>query len=424
MKKLILTMVAAWTIGGTGAAYVPSAGNLASRKDLAERRFGVFLHWGLYALHGQGEWWQSTGDLDRDEYAKLQGAFNPVAFDARAWVKAIKAGGARYITFTTRHHEGFSMFATKASDYNVMNTTFGRDVVKELADACAAEGIRLNLYYSLVDWHLDEYPLGDCPNRKGQDLAKVDYGRYLAFMKAQMGELLSGRYGKVGAIWFDGEWDHSLKTGFDWRFDELYGHIHALDPDCLVANNHHHAMREGEDLQLIENTIRDGQVLDPQYPLETCETMNSNWGYCMKDLGYKSVGRLVALLVRNAGRGANLLLNIGPQPDGRLPDLALDRLEGVGAWLRENGETVYGTLAGPVKVGDSVVSTEKDGKVYVHVLDETLTALAIEPGFAVSSVREFSNGAAVSFVQRDGVVSFRLPSADGAPDRIFELADK
>lgn len=423
-KRPFFAALAAVAVSATGVAaeYVPTAENLKARAAFADLGFGVFLHWGLYALPGQGEWYQSSADIDRDEYAKLQGAFNPAAFDAREWVKAIKAGGAKYITFTTRHHEGFSMFATRQNDYNVMRTSFGRDIVRELAAACREEGLLFNLYYSLVDWHLDEYPLGDCPNKKGWDESKADYAKYHAFMKAQLEELLTG-YGPIGAIWFDGEWDHNPQTGFDWRFDELYTTIHALQPACLIGNNHHHALFAGEDFQLIENTVRAGQTLDPNFPLETCETMNGNWGYSIKDDRYKSVEELVRLLVRNAARGANLLLNIGPQPDGRLPAVALERLQGVGAWLERYGEAVYATKAGPVFADADVVATRRGKTIFLHFLDARRTAFAFRCEATVGSIATF-DGVEVRFTQADGLVAF-APSADSAaPDTIYRVTLK
>jgi len=402
--------------------YQPSAGNLANRRAFADRRFGIFLHWGLYALLGQGEWYQHNANIDRTEYAKLKGAFNPAAFDAREWAKAFKRSGAKYVTFTTRHHEGFSMFATKENDYNVMNTPFKRDILKELADALAAEGIVLNLYYSLVDWHLDEYPLGDCKNTKGWKKEKANYSAYEQFMKRQISELMSGRYGKVGAIWFDGEWDHSPKTNFDWNFNDVYRHIHAIDPDCLVGNNHHHGLFEGEDIQLIENELREGQTIDARFPLETCETMNGNWGYAIGDLNYKSAADLIRLLAKNAGRSANFLVNIGPQPDGRLPAAALERLEAVGAWLKENGESIYGTESGPVAIKDKVVSTKKGETLYLHVIDPKLTKIEVKPGFVVKSVKELASGKSVTFRQnQDGLLTIDLKVSTDAADWVLKL---
>lgn len=401
--------------------YEPPAENLKARREFAEMRLGVFLHWGLYALHGQGEWYQSARDIDRREYAKLKECFNPAKFDARKWARTFREAGVKYVTFTSRHHEGFSMFATKENDYNIMTAPYGRDIVRELGNAVRSEGMKFHLYYSLVDWHLDEYPLGDCPNKKGWDQSKADYGKYHAFMMNQLSELLTN-YGPIGAIWFDGEWDHSPKTKFDWRFRELYNRIHELQPSCLVGNNHHHDIIEGEDFQMIENTVREGQRLDPAFPLETCETMNGHWGYAMADLGYKSVGQIVELLVRNAARGANLLINIGPQPNGELPELACERLAGLGVWLKTYGDTIYGTNAGQEFSEKDVVATTKGSVVYLHFLGSKRTDFACAIKGKVASVSEFPSGTRVAFTQmQDGVLAFAPKVDDSMPDVVYKV---
>lgn len=325
------------------------ARRLEARKAFSALKFGIFIHWGIYASFAQGEWYLEHAGLNEPEYAKAARSFNPQKFDARIWVKAFKAAGAKYVVFTTRHHDGFSMFDTKATDYDIVDATpFGQDVVKELADACRKEGLKLGFYYSLMDWHRPDYPTG----REKQARASVakgqeDYNSYFAFMKAQLTELLSN-YGDVLCVWLDGEWDHDKDDSnskglpvppLDWRFDELYEHIHALQPKCLILNNHHHAMRDGEDIQAFERDapgenkagLSPGQKVQHEFPLETCDTMsNGAWGYQVGVTEYKSVEELRGLLRSVNEKGANLLLNIGPQPDGLLPEQALERLSQMG----------------------------------------------------------------------------------------------
>lgn len=307
----------------------------ASREEFREAKLGIFLHWGIYALYGQGEWVMAEQKLQRDEYAKAAGAFYPAGFDASEWVRQIKASGAKYICFTTRHHDGFSMWKTRQSDYNIVDATpFGRDVLRELADACHEQGIRLHLYYSLVDWGRDDYPMGESCRENGKDPQGGDYMHYLAFMKAQLTELLT-EYGEIGAIWFDGEWDHAKDSvPFDWHYNELYDLIHRLQPGCLVGNNHHHLPQAGEDIEIFERDVpgeneggySEGQEISDALPLETCQTMNWSWGYKVSDVWYKSAEDLQALLRSANEKGANLLLNIGPRPDGKLPETAVERL--------------------------------------------------------------------------------------------------
>ena len=167
-------------------AYLPSEGNIRERKEFVKERFGIFLHWGIYASYAQGEWYMNTGKLNAGEYAKAASGFYPAAYDASAWVKAFKDAGAEYVTITSRHHDGFSMFATKQSDYNIVDATpFKRDVIKELADACHEQGLKLQFYYSILDWTRDDYPLGESGRNAGRRTDRQDYDHYLAFMKAQ-----------------------------------------------------------------------------------------------------------------------------------------------------------------------------------------------------------------------------------------------
>lgn len=364
------------------APYTPSAENLAARAHFADSKFGIFLHWGLYSLFAQGEWYLQNADIDKNEYAKAMDAFYPHAFDARAWVKAIKESGAKYLTFTTRHHDGFSMFDTKLSDYNIMHTPYGRDVVKMLADECHEQGIGLHLYYSHIDWTRDDYPTGRTGRGTGKDPEKENWKSYYNFMNGQLTELLTN-YGKVDCIWFDGWWDHDEDaTPFDWELKEQYALIHSLQSACLIGNNHHQVPFEGEDMQMFERDIPgentaglSGQdVNENKLPLETCQTMNGMWGYKIVDQNYKTTEELLRLLVRTAAKGANLLLNIGPQANGELPATALERLKDMGQWLNgPAGESIYATVAGEVQVGDSIVSTRgrENGALYVHLLGRT-----------------------------------------------------
>lgn len=356
--------------------YIPTKENLEARQEFDSFRFGIFLHWGIYSEFAQGEWYLEDGKLKNDEYQKAASCFYPVLFDAEAWVKAIKDSGAKYITFTSRHHDGFSMWNTKESSYNIVEATpFKRDVVGELAEACRKEDIRLHIYYSLIDWSREDYPVG-WTGHYSRDTLKPNYDHYFQFMKNQMRELLCN-YEGVEGLWFDGIWDHGKdKTPFDWRMEELYEYIHYLKPHCLIGNNHHVDPIEGEDFQMFERDLpgenksgfSKGQSVS-QLPLEMCQTMNKSWGYNVADLEYKSSRELITLLVRASSKGSNLLLNIGPQPNGKLPDMALKRLKDIGLWIKKNGESIYGTSRGEEYPWG--VTTKKNNTVYLHVLENT-----------------------------------------------------
>ena len=412
------------------AQYVPSAENIEARKQFDGFRFGIFLHWGIYSEFAQGEWYLNTGKLNKDEYAKAASCFYPIRFNAAEWVKAFKASGAKYITFTSRHHDGFSMYKTHESDYNIVDATpFGRDVLKELSEACQQEGIQLHLYYSILDWIREDYPLGRTGHDTGRTL-KPNYDSYFQFMKNQVRELLTN-YPNVAALWFDGYWDHDQDTiPFNWRMEEFYRYIHQLKPTCLIGNNHHITPIEGEDFQMFERDLPgenkagySGQAIS-KLPLEMCQTMNGMWGYKVADQNYKSVDELVTLIIRAAAKGCNLLLNIGPQPNGELPALALDRLQGIGKWMDSYGETIYSTQRG---IDDATwgVTTKKGNTTYIHVLDKTCTQLDYAMDKRPKQVKDFLTGNVIkcNYDKKKKCVMIPLEGINGDPDRVITIIE-
>ena len=431
MKKLLAAAMLALSLtasANTNQTYTPSADNIAARKHFQDSKFGIFLHWGLYAMLATGEWTMTNKDLNYKEYAKLAGGFYPSRFSAKEWVSQIKASGAKYICFTTRHHEGFSMFKTKYSDYNVVDASpFKRDIVKELADECHRQGIDIHFYYSHIDWQREDAPLGRTGLGTGRPVEKQNWDSYYTFMNNQLTELLTN-YGKVGAIWFDGWWDQDQNPSFDWRLPEQYALIHRLQPACLIGNNHHHTPFEGEDFQMFERDLPgentaglSGQSIS-QLPLETCETMNGMWGYKITDQNYKSTKTLIHYLVKAAGRNANLLMNIGPQPDGCLPAVAVQRLKEMGDWMKTYGETIYGTRGGRVTPRDWGVTTEKDNKIFVHILNlkDRSLFLPITDKNAKRAV-DYVSRKAVKMQKCQGGVLITLDSVPTDVDKVVEI---
>lgn len=411
MKRFLLITALLWPFFAAAGNYVPSEQVKASQREFAADRFGIFIHWGIYSMYGQGEWYLNAG-LNEKEYSKAAGGFYPIGFNADEWAAAIAASGARYITFTTRHHDGFSMFHTAASDYNIVDATpFGRDVLRELADACARHGLKLHLYYSHLDWRRDDYPQGRTGRLTGRDSTRADWPRYRAFMDRQLTELLTS-YGPVRAIWFDGYWDHdSDSVPFDWQLDSQYAIVHRLQPGCLVANNHHENVKPGEDIQIFERDVPGENTAGYSaqdlsgLPRETCQTMNGMWGYKVKDTDYKSTGDLVRLLVRCAGMGANLLLNIGPRPDGRLPEQALDRLKGIGEWLGRYGASIYGTQKGDMEPQPWGATTRLGDKLFIHILQpDSLpgNVLRLPAGLKACHATEYVSGARIGMTHAKG----------------------
>lgn len=428
MKHIIWVVVVLLALGQPMKAqhYQPTSENLENRRQFAKDRFGIFIHWGIYSLYAQGEWYLQDAQLDRYEYAKAANAFYPHAFNAAQWIETFKEAGARYVTFTTRHHDGFSMWDTQQSNYNIMLTPYGKDIVKALAEACHKQNFPLHLYYSHIDWTRDDYPMGRTGLHTGKDPKQANWAGYFDFMNRQLTELLT-QYGAIRAVWFDGWWDQErAKPAFNWQLPEQYALIHRLQPGCLIGNNHHQTPYEGEDIQLFERDVPgenkaglSGQAVS-RLPLETCETMNGMWGYKVADTNYKSTEELIRLLVRTAGKGANLLLNIGPQPDGNLPATAVTRLKEMGTWLKSHGVTIYDTEAGGLGDGEKVVSTRQSKTIYVHVLDTTLDSLQIDCAASVQRITDFANNAPMRFTQRNGKLTCQLPPQTEV-DRIVVL---
>lgn len=409
-------------------SYTPTEENLKSRQEFRDARFGIFLHWGLYAMLATGEWTMTNNNLNYKEYAKLAGGFYPSKFNAAEWVAAIKASGAKYICFTSRHHEGFSMFDTKYSDYNVVDATpFKRDILKELADECHKQGIRLHLYYSHLDWYREDYPWGRTGRGTGRPDAKGNWPSYYQFMNNQLTELLTN-YGPIGAIWFDGWWDQDQNSDFDRQLPGQYELIHKLQPACLVGNNHHQTPFEGEDIQIFERDLPgenkaglSGQDIS-SLPLETCETMNGMWGYKITDQNYKSTKTLIHYLVKAAGKDANLLMNIGPQPDGCLPQVAVERLKEMGEWMKTYGETIYGTRGGCVAPHPWGVTTQKGDRLFVHILDLQDKALFLPlEGQKVKRAMDFASRQALKFKRVDGGIVLQLDEIPTEVDKVVEL---
>lgn len=431
MKKWIATLACFCLLSVSAQAqkYVPTPENLQNRKEFAESRLGIFIHWGLYSTFAQGEWYMNNASVDAREYAKAMNGFYPHRFDARQWVSAFKAAGAKYICFTTRHHEGFSMWNTRWSDYNIMNTPYGKDIVRQLAEECHRQGIKLHLYYSHIDWTREDYPAGRT-GRGTKRLDRADWPAYYRFMNNQLTELLTN-YGEIGAIWFDGWWDHDVDSvPFNWELEEQYKLIHDLQPGCLVGNNHHQTPFEGEDIQIFERDVPgenkaglSGQDISA-LPLETCQTMNHSWGYRVTDQEYKSTRELIQLLVRTSGKGANLLLNVGPQPDGTLPEAALTRLAEIGKWLDRYGESIYATVAGDYREGDNLITTRNGNVLYVHILNTDIEQVKMPVAQKVKSVEVLGEGTRIDYKYRKGELTFAVDVPSDCIDYVVKVTLK
>ena len=393
MKKLLILILLLSLTSFGQEKYIPTKENLEAREWFQDARFGLFIHWGVYSVLGDGEWVMNNQNISIKEYEKLSTFFNPVYFDAEEWVLMAKNAGMKYITITSRHHDGFSMFDSKASDYNIVDKTpYGKDVLKMLAEACRKHDMKLFFYYSQLDWYRDDYfPRG----RTGTGIegrGEGNWDDYIDFMKAQLTELLTN-YGEIGGIWFDGEWDQIKWDGkrfgtkiMDFKLDEVYKLIHDLQPQALIGSNHHLAPNPGEDFQMFEKDLPGRSTKSfatkaediGNLPLEVCETINGSWGFNLKDRKHKSKKDLVQYLVKAAGYDSNLLLNVGPMPNGRIQKEHIKALKEVGEWVNDYGKTIYGTRRGPIDPTDEIASTQIDNTVYIHLLNKYKKTYFIE----------------------------------------------
>lgn len=372
-----------------------------SREDYEARmawwkdaRFGMFIHWGVYSVPagiykgkevpGIGEWIMDRARIPVDEYEQFARRFNPVKFDAEKWVKTAKNAGMKYIVITSKHHDGFCLWDSRVTDYDIVDfTPFGRDVLKELAEACRKEGIHLGFYYSIMDWHH--------PDARGERFPEYREN----YLKPQLKELLT-HYGDIDILWFDGEW---IDEWTEEQGKDLYNFVRNLNPDIIVNNRvgkgrkGMQGMNKGEGYTGDFGTPEQG-ILDTisDFSWETCMTMNDTWGFKKNDHNWKSAETLIHNLIDIASKGGNYLLNVGPDSLGIIPPESVQRLREMGEWLKVNGEAIYGTLAytRPAEGKNLKFTASKDGKTVYAIMTQwpgkeiKLTSVKPEPDAGIN----------------------------------------
>ena len=418
------------------------ASSLAAQQDLKneqrmrwwrEARFGMFIHWGLYAVpageyKGQrsdriGEWIMEWANIPRAEYEKFAAQFNPVKFDAKEWVRIAKDAGMKYIVITSKHHDGFAMYNSKVSNYDIVDATpYRRDPIKELAAEAKKQGLKFCFYYSILDWH---YPAAyvDAPGKDptaGNSTTKLKPGgkeEYVKYMKEQLRELITTYDPAV--LWFDGEWQEWW-TEADGK--ELYRYVRSLKPDIIINNR---VGRGRQGMQGMNKTDQEyaGDFGTPEQQIpanglpgvdwESCMTMNTTWGYKSYDDQWKSPSVIIRNLIDIASKGGNYLLNVGPTAEGLIPAPSVERLAAVGKWMKVNGASIYGTTASPFsKQLEFGRATSNAGRVYLHVFDWPTNGRLSVPGWGQAVTKAYllaTPGKSLKFEQSVETVNLQLP---------------
>jgi alpha-L-fucosidase len=418
MKSIVIILASILFAGFAFSQEVAPAQPEAVKK-WRDARFGMFIHWGPVSLTGEEIGWSRGKQTPIEEYDQLYKRFNPTKFNADEWVAVARAAGMKYMVLTTKHHDGFCLWDTRQTDYNIMNSPFKRDVVKELAEACKKGGIAFGTYYSTCDWHHPAFPntghAGRTRNPNG------DLKVYDAYLQAQVTELVNN-YGPLFTMWFDVPQSYDSAYGIP-----MVNMLRKLQPDLMINNRPYSVGGKGSGIGH-QNAIGDYDTPEQKIggfnmdrPWETCMTICRQWAWKPDDK-MKSLEECIHTLIRTNGGDGNLLFNVGPQPDGLIEPRQVERLKEMGAWLAKNGGAVYGTRGGPWKPTAQMASTRKGDAIYLHLLKKTpgpvtLPALPV----AIQSAK-LLNGAAIQPQTKDGVLSLEIPEGAWDPiDTIVEI---
>lgn len=363
-------------------------------KWFMDDRFGMFIHWGLYSIPACGEWVMSEKEMTVEQYQPYFEQFNPVDYQPQKWAQLAKAAGMQYAVLTAKHHDGFCLFDSALTDYKATNTKAGRDLVREFVEAFREAGLKVGLYFSLIDWHHPDFPkYGDRqhPMRNNQTYKDevIDFERYLKYMHGQIRELVTN-YGKLDLLWFDFSYDDM--AGEKWKATELIKMVRQYQPDVIIDNrlegagdNHGSIVTENPliysgDFASPEQIIPPKGVCDEKgnpIPWELCATMNNHWGYCNYDHQYKSAEMLVRKLVECVSKGGNMILNVGPDAKGNIPRESVKILKEIGEWMEKNGESIYQCGISSLEKPDWGRYTQRGKTIYAHIYETPLGALPL-----------------------------------------------
>jgi len=386
-----------------------------------DARFGMFIHWGLYALPARHEWVKQHETITEEDYQKYFDHFDPDLYNPKEWARLAKAAGMKYFVVTTKHHEGFCLWDTKYGDYKATRTPYGKDLIKPMVEAFRAEGLRVGFYHSLIDWHHPEYPVDKFhPMFNNLEFRKTaasrDVRKYAEYLHSQVRELLT-EYGPIDCLFMDFSFPGENGKGRnDWQSEKLLKMIRELQPQIIVDDRLDLLdVPGGWDYRTPEQFMPQEwlKVDGKRVPWETCQTFSGSWGYHRDESTWKSVRQLVVMLIEVVSKGGNLLLNVGPTARGTFDERARERLEGIGAWMDGHSRSIYGCTQAPdeFKTPRNCLLTynPETKRLYVHVLDWPMGALFLE-GFAghVAYAQLLNDASEVQFVDqsRAGEIGF------------------
>lgn len=379
-----------------------------------DARFGMFIHWGLYSIPARGEWLRSEEEITKEDYMKYFEEFNPSDYDPKAWARAAKEAGMKYVVLTAKHHDGFCLYDSQYTDFKSTNTKLGRDIVKDFVEAVREEGLKVGLYFTIIDWYHDDYPhYGDKfhPMRKNPEFKNEgrDFDNYLTYMHNQIREICTN-YGKIDLLWFDFSYDDM--RGEKWKATELMSMVRSLQPDVIIDNRLECSGEGLGSLAACDPTPYHGDFVTPEKMIppngiqdvqgndiawEACVTMNNNWGFCAVDHFFKPASMLIKKLVECVSKGGNMILNVGPDTRGNIPEESMNILKGIGAWMNKNGKSIYGCGKTQMPKPDYGRVTGKGNHLYFHLFENTIGPVPLlgVPKDRVKGIRYLATGAEV-----------------------------